>query len=274
MSQDALRRELGAFLRATRERVDPAEQGIAVTGRRRTPGLRREEVAAASGVGLAWYTWLEQGRVSTSRQVLDSLARSLRMDSEARRHLLALGGFAVDGDVSDETVVTELRPLLDSWPLTPALLLDHRFDVLAGNDAYCAVWPQPVLPIVDERPNVLLLIATSPVLRTMLLPEERLAYQLFLRFRARADRHSTDPGVQRVLAELRARRPDVTHWWNCRAVSESGSWPVTALVEDRRLRFVFSLLRPDADGEATLLVQAPADADTVAWIRGRTSSRK
>ncbi|KAA5826729.1 helix-turn-helix domain-containing protein [Saccharopolyspora hirsuta] len=243
------RRELGAFLRACRERLDPADFGIAVRGRRRTPGLRREEVAAESGVGLAWYAWLEQGRVQTSREVLESLARTMRMTHEERRHLLALGGFAADG-VADDGLVARLRPLLDSWPLTPALLLDQRFDVLASNAAYTAVWPDP-------GPNLLLGLAGSAGV------EEEFRYELFLRFRARADRFPADD----VVARLRELRPDLAHRWSCRAVREFGSWPVAVLADDVRLSFECSLLRPD--DTATLLVQAPVDAATREWLRQR-----
>lgn len=93
MSHDPLRRELGGFLRATREHTAPADVGLTAGARRRTPGLRREEVATLSGVSVAWYTWLEQGRVAVSRQVLDSVCRALRMDAGARRHALELAGF-------------------------------------------------------------------------------------------------------------------------------------------------------------------------------------
>ncbi|RKT82525.1 Helix-turn-helix domain-containing protein [Saccharopolyspora antimicrobica] len=259
MSGDLRRRELGAFLRASRERLDPADFGIAVRGRRRTPGLRREEIASESGVGLAWYAWLEQGRVQTSREVLEALARTMRMTHEERRHLLALGGYAADG-VADDGLVARLRPLLDNWPLTPALLLDQRFDVLAGNAAHAAVWPEPAL---TGRPNLLLSLAGSARLESLLVPEEQFLYELFLRFRARADRFPAED----VVAGLRELRPELAHWWSCRAVREFGSWPVTVLADDARLRFECSLLRPD--DTATLLVQAPVDAETREWLRQR-----
>ncbi|MGP4017186.1 helix-turn-helix transcriptional regulator [Saccharopolyspora sp. 5N708] len=261
---DFRRRELGAFLRAIREHVDPADFGVVTTGRRRTPGLRREEVAAASGVGLAWYTWLEQGRVQTSREVLEALARTLRMARDERRHLLALGGYVADDAAEDDGAVEWLRPMLDSWPLTPALVLNRRYDVLAGNAAYAAVWPEPAL---SGRPNLLLTLASSHRLEEMLVPEERFLYELFLRFRVRADRYPDDSGVMERLREL---RPDLDHWWSCRAVREFGSWPVTVLSGGHRLRFTCSLLQPD--DSTTVLVQAPADVETRRWVELRSSA--
>ena len=253
------RRELGAFLRASREQVAPAQLGLPVTGRRRTPGLRREEVAAASGIGLAWYTWLEQGRVSTSRQVLEAVARTLRLSADGRRHLLALGGFSAEGEPERDRIA-ELRPLLASWPLSPALLLDHRFDVCAANDAYRAVWPDP-------GPNLLLHLVTSEQAQARLVPEEELLYQLFLRFRMQADRRGSDPEVQRVFDDLNRLRPDLGHWWACRAVPESHVWEATVLVPGAELRFAFSILLPGGDSAASVLVQAPADDGTAEWMR-------
>src|SRR5918994_1929205 len=83
--------ELGAFLRIRRERLSPQDMGMLREGRRRTPGLRREELAQLAGVGLTWYTWLEQGRdIPASRQVVSALARALRLADDDRRHLFAL----------------------------------------------------------------------------------------------------------------------------------------------------------------------------------------
>src|SRR5215470_15165903 len=91
----ARRQELADFLRSRRERISPEQVGLARGSRRRTPGLRREEVAYLSSVGVTWYTWLEQARdIQVSVQVLDSLARALLMDPSERAHLSALGGAA------------------------------------------------------------------------------------------------------------------------------------------------------------------------------------
>ncbi|WP_190817511.1 MmyB family transcriptional regulator [Saccharopolyspora pogona] len=130
-----------------------------------------------------------------------------------------------------------------------------------GNAAYAAVWPEPVL---SGRPNLLLALAGSRWLQDLLVPEERFLYELFLRFRARADRFPGDDVVDR----LRELRPDLGHWWSCRAVRELGSWPVTVLVDGRRLRFECSLLQPD--GSALVLVEAPADAETREWMQLRS----
>src|SRR5215471_1534422 len=90
-SSPSRRDELRAFLRSRRARLSPAEVGLPDNGRRRTPGLRREELATLAGVGVSWYTWLEQGRdINPSPDVLDALARALRLDPAERRTLFAL----------------------------------------------------------------------------------------------------------------------------------------------------------------------------------------
>lgn len=262
---DSTRRALGSFLRGVRETRDPAAFGHVPTGRRRTPGLRREEVAAASGVGLAWYTWLEQGRVSTSRQVLESIARALRMDADERRHVLTLGGVAVEAGPS-QGAVEDMRELLDHWPLTPAALVDHRFDILAANLAFTAVWSEPIDP--ETKGNLLLAWATHADQRVALVTEEPI-YELYLRFRVNADRFAQDTRFTRILEVLQRVRPDRAHWWRCRGVRESGTWPLALREDDgRTLRWTCSLLRPTA-ATVSVLVQAPADGDTSEWIEGQ-----
>src|SRR5207237_8921903 len=94
VDHEAVRRhELAALLRSRRERITPEQVGLRPSRRRRTPGLRREEVAQLAGVGVTWYTWIEQGRdVNASPQVLDAIARTLRFDEHEHAHLCTLAG--------------------------------------------------------------------------------------------------------------------------------------------------------------------------------------
>src|SRR5689334_24992519 len=98
-SDEVRRRALAAFLRSRRERITPEEVGLPAGSRRRTPGLRREEVAQLAGVGVTWYTWLEQGRnINVSEQVLESLVRVLQLDTEERKHLFMLAHRQIPAD--------------------------------------------------------------------------------------------------------------------------------------------------------------------------------
>ncbi|HEV8164238.1 MAG TPA: helix-turn-helix domain-containing protein, partial [Actinomycetota bacterium] len=137
----ARRAELASFLRSRRERITPEDIGLTTFGRRRTPGLRREEVAQLAGVGVTWYTWLEQGRdIAPSAQVLDAIARTLRLDRHERTHLFRLA------DVPDPSSPESCTPLPDSTALLldrldpyPAMVVNGRYDVLAYNRTYQAV---------------------------------------------------------------------------------------------------------------------------------------
>ena len=126
---DAARRtELGAFLRSRRERITPEQVGLPSAGRRRTPGLRREEVASVAGVGVTWYTWLEQGRdINPSPQVLEAIARCLLLDPHERTHLYRLAG-SPDPDHDDASAVLPptVGPLLDRDETLPRMVATFR----------------------------------------------------------------------------------------------------------------------------------------------------
>jgi transcriptional regulator with XRE-family HTH domain len=136
-TRDGRRGELAAFLRARRSRISPTDVGLPPGSRRRTPGLRREEVAQLAGIGVTWYTWLEQGRpIRASVQVLDAVARTLRLDQAEIEHLYRLAdvpGAPVEAPVAE--VPPALHEILRSLEPLPAMLLNARFDKLASNQA-------------------------------------------------------------------------------------------------------------------------------------------
>src|SRR5579871_3349898 len=130
------RREFGAFLRSRREGLAPEMVGLPEGTRRRTPGLRREEVALLARVGITWYTWLEQGRdVRASPEVLGALVRALRLNEAERQHLFALNGRTLPQRSTGPEIVPEsLLRMLASLTAQPALVQGRRWDVLAWND--------------------------------------------------------------------------------------------------------------------------------------------
>ena len=132
------REELADFLRTRRAALQPGDVGLPVGGRRRTPGLRREEVAQLAGVGTTWYTWLEQGReVRASLDVLEALARALRLNQAERTHLILLGRGEAPPPCKNpaERVSSTLRRLIENLGPNPAYILGRRWDYLAWNDA-------------------------------------------------------------------------------------------------------------------------------------------
>ncbi|NUS16146.1 MAG: helix-turn-helix domain-containing protein [Streptomyces sp.] len=160
----ARRTELAAFLRSRRARITPEDVGMPPGLRRRTPGLRREEVAQLAGVGVTWYTWLEQGRpINASVQVLDAVARVLMLDAPAREHLYRLAGipFVREPEASTDTVGEETQGILDALDPLPAAIYNDRYDVRATNASYRALWPMTSIVERWER-NVLYKLFTVP----------------------------------------------------------------------------------------------------------------
>lgn len=138
-SQDSasLRRSwLGTFLRAKRESLQPADVGLPTTERRRTPGLRREEVATLASVGVTWYTWLEQGRdITVSTPILDSIASALRLEGQELEHLYMLAGKALpEQNIADRRITEVMERLLATAGEIPAYIADRYWNIIAVNE--------------------------------------------------------------------------------------------------------------------------------------------
>ncbi|GAA2501254.1 helix-turn-helix transcriptional regulator [Winogradskya humida] len=202
--------ELGTFLRSRRERVNPADAGLPVTGRRRTPGLRREELALLAGISATWLTYLEQGRdVRPSGQVLDALARALRLTSAEQEHLrrLAGGGVPLGQDAAEEAApeVAGVPALLGA---NPAYVTGICYDVLASNAAAAELFRG-----MTSGGNVVRWMFTEPAAREVLVDWELEASTILARLRAIAGRHPGHPRVTRLVAELTAASPEARQWW-------------------------------------------------------------
>jgi transcriptional regulator with XRE-family HTH domain len=200
------RRELAGFLRSRRERLRPQDVGLPPTGRRRTPGLRREEVAAVAGVGVTWYTWLEQARnVTPSPQVLDAVARALRLDEHERAHLFVLAGTAPGRAAEPLPVVSpQVTELLRQVEPLPAVITNARYDILAYNRVYrFAVLDLDEVPA--DRRNTLRLLLTDPAWIASAVDRDRTLARLVSQFRAGFAEHVDEPAwqclVQRLLGE-------------------------------------------------------------------------
>jgi transcriptional regulator with XRE-family HTH domain len=209
----ARRTELADFLRERRARVTPDSVGLAGNGRRRTPGLRREEVAQLAGVGLSWYTWLEQGRdIKPSAQVLDALARVLRLGTAERGHLFHLARVELPlpgGDYPHEAP-PELVAIVDGLVPNPAYLIGPRTDVLAWNRAATAMLGQPIAA-PDGRPNLLWWLFTADDRRGE--QWRATARATLARFRAEHARRPANPDFAELLQALEDASPDFRALW-------------------------------------------------------------
>lgn len=148
------RAELSAFLRSRRALVTPGDAGIAAGPRRRTPGLRREEVAQLAGVGVTWYTWLEQGRpINVSPQVLDAVAGVLRLDRAEHEHLYRLADMpeVPTPSTNDAALPPNVQVVLDGLRDLPACVYNGKFDLLAWNDSFAALFPSLIADGIDRN---------------------------------------------------------------------------------------------------------------------------
>jgi len=218
----ARRIELAAFLRARRERISPEDVGLPVGTRRRTSGLRREELAQLAGVGVTWYTWLEQGRpINVSVQVLDAVARTLRLDPTERAHLFRLAelpGAAASPGCDDCVLPAEVQQILDLLP-TPACVVTERFDLLAWNRLYAAIFPRVTSAPPTER-NTLLYIFTALPCCTPVDKQEEHCEAMVAQLRAAYGKHVGDPAWTHFIRRLEARSPAFAKAWAVHDVAQ------------------------------------------------------
>lgn len=218
----AAQRELGDFLRSRRERLRPEAVGLAAGRRRRTAGLRREEVAELAGIGIDWYVRLEQGRdVNPSAATLEALARALRLSAVEHTHLRALAAARVRAPFVREVVPDTLRRLVESLN-QPAYLTGQRWDILAWNDAADLVFGFSRRAEADR--NSLISVLTNPATRTTFADGwEAEARRMVGQFRATYDLWAGDPAFEDLVTRLRAGSPEFEAWWDSHDVGGPGA---------------------------------------------------
>ncbi|MFK8909380.1 helix-turn-helix transcriptional regulator [Streptomyces sp. YS-3] len=209
------RPELAAFLRSRRARVTPADVGMPPGLRRRTPGLRREEVAQLSGVGVTWYTWLEQGRpINASPQVLDAVARTLRLDEPERAHLYHLADVPCvpDREAAAVEVGPEIQGIIDALDPHPAVVYNGRYDLLATNPAYRDLFDIPEIRSMGVR-NVLWTLFTVPEPNCPVLFREKELPVMVATLRSEYGRHAGEPAWESFIARLSEASPYFARLW-------------------------------------------------------------
>ncbi|MEU0401741.1 helix-turn-helix domain-containing protein [Streptomyces sp. NPDC006197] len=211
---DVRRHELAAFLRSRRERITPEQAGLPRGRRRRTPGLRREEVAHLSAVGVTWYTWLEQARdIQVSPQVLDALAGALLLDPTERSHLFALAGAAdPHPEASCSAVTPTLRRLLDQLEPVPAAIQNSRYDFLAHNRTFGQLFCDlDALPREDR--NSLWLAFTNEDFRASVTDLPEVMRALAGKLRAAMAEHLAEPAWKELVRRLEEASPEFRELW-------------------------------------------------------------
>ncbi|WP_405786770.1 helix-turn-helix transcriptional regulator [Streptomyces sp. NBC_00029] len=211
---DVRRHELAEFLRSRRERITPEQVGLVRGPRRRTPGLRREEVAHLSSVGVTWYTWLEQARdIQVSAQVLDAVARALMLDVSEREHLFALAGSLDPAPPAFcPSVTPAVRAMLDQLGHIPACVQNSRYDILAYNAAYGRLLGDLDATPPEDR-NCMWLAFTDPQWREAVVDLPSTHRLMAARFRAAMAEHLLEPAWTTLLARLEAASAEFRAVW-------------------------------------------------------------
>lgn len=262
------REELGKFLKARRARLSPEDFGMPGGPRQRTPGLRREEVALLAGVGITWYTWLEQGReINASTQVLDAVANTLRLDTAEREHMYMLAeatpllAGAARGQAPAEVgeIVRSLDPL-------PATLTNGRFDILVSNDAHEDLfWDWHSMPCIHK--NTLWCCVTEPTARQKFPQYDQEVRYLVARLRVAYARHVGDPGWEEDIRRLRGMSREFADLWSRHEVADPEPRVRTFLHPVAgALTFTATELQVLAMPDARLTVYTPADEPTRAGL--------
>ena len=217
------RKMLGDFLRTRRDRLSPTSVGLPKGTRRRTPGLRREEVAQLAGVSVTWYTWLEQGReITVSEQVLQSIAATLQLGPSERNYLFRLARKQVPvGQRSvSEKVLPALQTVVDNLRNSPAWAIEHRWNLLVWNQAACEVFGDFGAMPLEER-DILRFVFTSETLMKRLADPEAFVRSMLATFRATCSRYVGEPWFVQLVEDLKVRSPEFQKWWPRHEVRET-----------------------------------------------------
>jgi transcriptional regulator with XRE-family HTH domain len=262
------RRELAEFLRSRRERITPEQVGLPVAGRRRTPGLRREEVAQLAGVGVTWYTWLEQGRdINASEQVLQAIAATLRLDPYERSHLFTLAG-APEPEVEREckAVTPAIHAILEKLEPFPAAVYNARTDILAYNRTFN--WLLDVDQLPFEERNSLLQCFTNPEWRARMKDWEASVPRAVAQLRAAMAEHVGEPAWKQLVKRLRRESPEFEALWGrhdvqpMRNLAKRFEHPEAGL-----LSFNYTHLWFGRRSETRMTTHVPADEETERKLR-------
>ncbi len=210
------RAELAAFLRARREALSPEQVKLPRGRSRRTPGLRREEVALLAGVSVTWYTWLEQGRrINASTDVLRSIGRALRLDDAGQDHLLSLARpVSPDGAAmtSPEAVPSALRRLIEAFEPAPAYVLGPHWEFAAWNAAEARLYP-PLERLHGVERNLIWVLFAREDARRLIVDWDIHARQALAEFRAATTAVRRDPAMTELVDRLAEVSVEFRAWW-------------------------------------------------------------
>lgn len=207
------RKELAEFLRARRESIRPEQVGLPSGRGRRTPGLRREEVAMLAGVSITWYTWLEQGRrINASNDVLLAIGRALRLDDAGQEHLISLTEPGTAVMEAPAEAPTALVRLLDALMPAPAYVLGPHWEFVAWNTAQARLYPR-IGELDPPRRNLLWVLFADASTRELIVDWDIHARQALAEFRSATSSVRHDAAMGELIELLTAESTEFAAWW-------------------------------------------------------------
>lgn len=260
MNESERRQALADFLRKRRARLSPNEVGLPPGLRRRTPGLRREEVAQLATIGTSWYIWLEQGRdVHPSASVLESLAQALRLTLNERRHLFLLAGQPLPAHTSpsQECASPVLQQVISDLDPNPAYVIGRRWDCLAWNNAAENVFAlaQSASPYSN---NLIWQLFTNPASKTCYPNWEEIARGVSAELHAASAHYPGDAWFEELIEDLKDVSPEFCQWWSHQ--DAPGSIDGHKVIEHLtlgHLEFEHVILQTPSDPEVRIMIYTP-----------------
>ncbi|MFD2659786.1 helix-turn-helix transcriptional regulator [Paenibacillus thailandensis] len=264
MNRQTRLQALSVFLKSQRAKLSPESAGLPAGGRRRTPGLRREEVAQLAGVSTTWYTWLEQGRdIKVSASVLDCVASALRLTADERKYLFSLAleaGTGAAGPVKEESprITPALRKIMQELRYCPTIITDRRFYIVGWNEAAAYVFlPFDGIP-QDER-NMIELLFSRKELRRLAVNWEQFVGDYLAIFRSYYGQYVEDEWYERFIAGMTEQYPDFAPLWEQSKVSSAPEVVIEFRhARARRMHFQLTSLQVHGSGDLRCSIYTPA----------------
>lgn len=277
-TQGERRVELADFLKTHRQQLDRSGLALPPGTRGRTTGLRREEVAFLSGVSITWYTWLEQGRnIRPSRQVLEAIARTLRLTVREHAYILDLAGFTA-AHLGNSPLVREapkhVQRLLDALAEYPAYAIAPDWGISGWNHAYEALYPN-IATVTPEQRNLLWLVFTDPYVRELLPNWEADSRHFLAQFRAEAGARLADPAFSYLISRLLDVSEVFRGWWESHEIEPFTSrkrWFHHPLVGDLQLEH--HRLAPSDHPDLHVIIYTPVGSETADRLRQLLKSER
>lgn len=264
-------KEIGDFLKTRRAKMLPSFVGLPATEHRRTPGLRREEVAQLAGVGLTWYTWLEQGRpIHVSASVLESLSRVFMLDKHERMHLYLLANQPLPADVPEQQASLNpmLQNVLDSLVLCPSLITDQRWNVIAWNKEASLLFGDFTRMNARER-NIVWTMFTNNKYKELFFDWNLYAKRLLGSFRSTCGQYIEDAWLIQFIDDLKVQSTEFRAWWPLHEIESSNekykklNHPIAGVLD-----FEVSNFNVSDNRELQMIVHVPSPGtDTAVKLR-------